>query len=335
MLAHVEMSWLAPSKLRRTVIVGSEKMLVYEDGTPEPLRIFDSGIEDRRHLRLRRVPALLPDRRHRLPARRRDRADHRRARPTSATRSPTGTEPVSDRRMALDVIRTVEAAEASLARVRPARADRRSRCNPRRPGLEHPDPDRRGSGPRRPPPARSIVRRRAVRGTSEPRSSSGAAGATSSPAASSGRATALSIRFALSRRAAAPDHRDDSWSLLAWTALTLPAWILLLQGLQALRPLHEADQPHGRRRPALALPLAPPRRARVLGAHHVLPVEQMTLLEGAIFGSSALIAILAHAGRMARLARHLFGSETRPHGRHRREHAGCCSARSTSTPSSA
>ena len=30
-IAHVELSWLAPSKLRRTTIVGSEKMVVYDD----------------------------------------------------------------------------------------------------------------------------------------------------------------------------------------------------------------------------------------------------------------------------------------------------------------
>jgi predicted dehydrogenase len=43
-LVNLEMSWLAPSKLRRTVLVGSEKMVVYEDGAPEPLRIFDHGV---------------------------------------------------------------------------------------------------------------------------------------------------------------------------------------------------------------------------------------------------------------------------------------------------
>jgi predicted dehydrogenase len=41
-LAHVELSWLAPSKLRRTTIVGSEKMVVYDDTSPEPVRVFDS-----------------------------------------------------------------------------------------------------------------------------------------------------------------------------------------------------------------------------------------------------------------------------------------------------
>lgn len=43
-LAHVELSWLAPSKLRRTVVVGSERMVVYEDGSMEPLRVFDHGV---------------------------------------------------------------------------------------------------------------------------------------------------------------------------------------------------------------------------------------------------------------------------------------------------
>ena len=44
-LAHVELSWLAPGKLRRTVLVGSEKMAVYDDTSPEPVRIFDSGVD--------------------------------------------------------------------------------------------------------------------------------------------------------------------------------------------------------------------------------------------------------------------------------------------------
>jgi predicted dehydrogenase len=43
-VANVELSWLAPSKLRRTVLVGSERMLVYDDGGSEPIRLFDRGI---------------------------------------------------------------------------------------------------------------------------------------------------------------------------------------------------------------------------------------------------------------------------------------------------
>ena len=42
-IAHVELAWLAPSKLRRTTIVGSERMIVYDDTSNESVRIFDSG----------------------------------------------------------------------------------------------------------------------------------------------------------------------------------------------------------------------------------------------------------------------------------------------------
>jgi predicted dehydrogenase len=42
-VAHVELSWLAPSKLRRTTIVASRKMVVYDDQSAEPVRVFDSG----------------------------------------------------------------------------------------------------------------------------------------------------------------------------------------------------------------------------------------------------------------------------------------------------
>jgi predicted dehydrogenase len=44
-IVHVELSWLAPSKLRRTAIVGSQKMIVYDDTSHEPVRIFDSGVD--------------------------------------------------------------------------------------------------------------------------------------------------------------------------------------------------------------------------------------------------------------------------------------------------
>ncbi len=42
-VVNVELSWLAPSKLRRTTVVGSERMVVYEDGAAEPIRLFDRG----------------------------------------------------------------------------------------------------------------------------------------------------------------------------------------------------------------------------------------------------------------------------------------------------
>jgi predicted dehydrogenase len=43
-IAHVELAWLAPSKLRRTTVVGSRKMIVYDDTSMEPVRVFDAGV---------------------------------------------------------------------------------------------------------------------------------------------------------------------------------------------------------------------------------------------------------------------------------------------------
>ena len=43
-IANIELSWLAPNKIRRTVLVGSERMAIYDDGTPEPVRLFDKGV---------------------------------------------------------------------------------------------------------------------------------------------------------------------------------------------------------------------------------------------------------------------------------------------------
>jgi predicted dehydrogenase len=43
-IAHIELSWLAPSKLRRTTVVGSKKMVVYDDCSNEPVRVYDAGV---------------------------------------------------------------------------------------------------------------------------------------------------------------------------------------------------------------------------------------------------------------------------------------------------
>lgn len=44
-VAHVEVSWLAPSKLRRTTIVGERKMILYDDTqSMEKVKIFDEGV---------------------------------------------------------------------------------------------------------------------------------------------------------------------------------------------------------------------------------------------------------------------------------------------------
>ena len=59
-IAHINLNWLSPTKIRRTIIGGSEKMLVWDDLEPAyRLRMFDKGVdmseselegEDRREL---------------------------------------------------------------------------------------------------------------------------------------------------------------------------------------------------------------------------------------------------------------------------------------------
>lgn len=44
-LAHVHVNWLAPAKIRRTIVGGSRRMVVYDDMEPsEKVRIYDKGV---------------------------------------------------------------------------------------------------------------------------------------------------------------------------------------------------------------------------------------------------------------------------------------------------
>ena len=44
-LAHVHVSWLDPCKIRRITVVGSKKMVVYDDVEADKIKIFDKGID--------------------------------------------------------------------------------------------------------------------------------------------------------------------------------------------------------------------------------------------------------------------------------------------------
>jgi predicted dehydrogenase len=49
-MAHVHVSWLNPNKLRTTTVVGSKKMLVYDDvSSLEKIRIYDKGVTVQPH----------------------------------------------------------------------------------------------------------------------------------------------------------------------------------------------------------------------------------------------------------------------------------------------
>jgi predicted dehydrogenase len=113
-VAHVELSWLAPSKLRRTTIVGSRKMIIYDDTSTEPVRVFDSGAVLRDPatfgeftLTYRTGDILSPHVEVAEPMHR-ELDDFCQAVLTGAT-------PRSSAELGLDVVRTIEAVDASLA----------------------------------------------------------------------------------------------------------------------------------------------------------------------------------------------------------------------------
>lgn len=46
MIANIQLGWLAPSKVRETIIVGSKKMIVYNETNPrEKVKIYNSGVD--------------------------------------------------------------------------------------------------------------------------------------------------------------------------------------------------------------------------------------------------------------------------------------------------
>ena len=45
-IAHAHLSWLAPSKLRTMTVIGSGKMIVYDDvQTVEKVKLYDQGVD--------------------------------------------------------------------------------------------------------------------------------------------------------------------------------------------------------------------------------------------------------------------------------------------------
>jgi predicted dehydrogenase len=113
-IAHLELSWLAPTKLRRTTIVGSRKMVLYDDtSSSEPVRVFDSGV-------MLKDPATFGE--YQLTYRTGDIVSPRLdvAEPLALEMTDfceavrQGTTPRSSRELGLEVVRMIEAVEASL-----------------------------------------------------------------------------------------------------------------------------------------------------------------------------------------------------------------------------
>jgi predicted dehydrogenase len=117
LIAHVNVNWLSPVKVRRTIIGGSNKMVVYDDLEPsEKVKVYDSGLtltDDPRQIyqmligyrtgdvwspKLDSLEALQAEARHFVDC------------------IANGAKPVTGGAAALDVVRILEAATVSMAR---------------------------------------------------------------------------------------------------------------------------------------------------------------------------------------------------------------------------
>jgi len=132
-VGHLELAWLAPSKLRRTTVVGSRRMIVYDDGSPEPVRIYDSGVSFREpesygeyKLSYRTGAIISP------PIDSREPLLLELANFCAAVQGRST--PVSTPELALEVVRAIEAVDRSLGL-----DGQRVRLAPERDGAEPPD----------------------------------------------------------------------------------------------------------------------------------------------------------------------------------------------------
>ena len=114
-MAHIHVSWLDPHKMRKITVVGSKKMIVFDDmEAAEKIRIYDKGfdvaeaefVNDEQSLRIRNGDILIP---------RIDDAEPLRLECAQFVRSiRTGVPPRTDSRDGLRVVEVLAAADASL-----------------------------------------------------------------------------------------------------------------------------------------------------------------------------------------------------------------------------
>lgn len=115
MIAHLQLSWLHPSKVRRFTVVGDRRMVLYDDLEPQDkVRIYNRGVDRPRHattfeefqLSYRSGEIIIPplERKEPLQAA----CEH------FATCIRTGRQPLSDGVWSLPITRTLMAAQRSL-----------------------------------------------------------------------------------------------------------------------------------------------------------------------------------------------------------------------------
>lgn len=114
-LAHVRVSWLDPTKVRRTTVVGSCKMVVYDDMNPmEKIKIYDKRVEtppytdtfDEFQFNYRQGDVVIPSLQFKEPLR--AECEH------FVECVGNGSRPQSDGYVGLQVVRVLEAADRSL-----------------------------------------------------------------------------------------------------------------------------------------------------------------------------------------------------------------------------
>ena len=114
-IAHVRLSWLDPSKVRRLTVVGNRKMVVYDDvANLEKIKVFDKGVDTPPYtdtfadfqLSYRSGDVVIPNIRFEEPLR--VECQH------FVDSIVNGTKPQSSGRVGLRVIRVLEAAQRSL-----------------------------------------------------------------------------------------------------------------------------------------------------------------------------------------------------------------------------
>jgi len=115
-IAHVNVNWLAPVKLRQTLIGGDKKMIVYDDLEPsEKIKIYDKGIELNGDLETRRN-IFINYRTGEMRAPTFDRAEALAVEAKHFVECvQTGKTPLTDGRAGLRVVRILEAAAGSIA----------------------------------------------------------------------------------------------------------------------------------------------------------------------------------------------------------------------------
>lgn len=115
--ANVQISWLAPRKMRQMVVVGSKRMVQYEDTSPdEAVRIYDRGLD----VSMVEAPATFGE--YQLTYRSGDIVTPRieAAEPLGleladfANSIHTGEEPRSNSRLGLEIVRALQAAHRSM-----------------------------------------------------------------------------------------------------------------------------------------------------------------------------------------------------------------------------